>query len=420
MLSILARVPHLAAMHAPAPSHLRPDIGFREFVTLMAALMAITALSIDAMLPALPAIGADLAVRADNDRQWVISAFMFGFGAAQIVHGPLSDRFGRRPVLLTSLAFGVVCNLAAALAPSFTLLLVARAAAGVATASSRVLTTSIVRDRFAGNEMARVMSLIAIVFMVVPIIAPNIGQLVLLVAPCRWIFGVLAGAGVILFVWAGLRLPETLDPANRLPLRFGRVAEAFRFVLTHRLALGYTLGSTLMQGGLMGFLLSVQQVLEVEFDAAYLFGLIFAAMAIPMAAASFLNSRIVTRIGTRAVSHRAILGYTSIAALHLAIAYAGYETLWSFVILQAAMMCCFSLAGANFSAIAMEDMGQIAGTASSVQGFIGSVFGTLIGVIIGQAFDGTTVPLYTGFALCGIGAIVAVLIAERGKLFGRS
>jgi MFS transporter, DHA1 family, multidrug resistance protein len=258
------------------------------------------------------------------------------------------------------------------------------------------------------------------VFMVVPIIAPNIGQLVLLVAPWRWIFGVLAGAGVILFVWAGLRLPETLDPANRLPLRFGRVAEAFRFVLTHRLALGYTLGSTLMQGGLMGFLLSVQQVLEVEFDAAYLFGLIFAAMAIPMAAASFLNSRIVTRIGTRAVSHRAILGYTSIAALHLAIAYAGYETLWSFVILQAAMMCCFSLAGANFSAIAMEDMGQIAGTASSVQGFIGSVFGTLIGVIIGQAFDGTTVPLYTGFALCGIGAIVAVLIAERGKLFGRS
>jgi MFS transporter, DHA1 family, multidrug resistance protein len=406
-------------MHAPAPTPPKDEIGFREFVTLMAALMAITALSIDAMLPALPAIGAELAVQADNDRQWVISAFMFGFGAAQIVHGPLSDRFGRRPILLGSLAFGVACNLIAALAPSFTLLLIARAAAGVATASSRVLTTSIVRDRVAGNEMARVMSLISIVFMVVPIVAPNIGQLVLLVAPWRWIFGVLAGAGLILFVWAGLRLPETLDPANRLPLTFRRIGEAFRFVLTHRVALGYTIGSTLLQAGLVGFLLSVQQILEVKFDALHLFGLIFAAMAGPMAAASFFNSRIVTRIGTRAVSHRAILGYTGIAAVHLAIAYAGLETLWTFAILQAAMMCCFSLAGANFGAIAMEDMGRVAGTASSAQGFIGSVVGTTIGVVIGQAFDGTTVPLYTGFALCGLGAIAAVLIAERGRLFGR-
>jgi len=405
-------------MHAPAPSPHKHELGFREFVTLMAALMAITALSIDAMLPALPAIGADLAVQAANDRQWVISAFMFGFGAAQIVHGPLSDRFGRRPVLLTTLAFGVACNLIAALAPSFTLLLVARAAAGVATASSRVLTTSIVRDRVAGNEMARVMSLIAIVFMIVPIVAPNIGQLILLVAPWRWIFGLLAAAGLILFVWAGLRLPETLDPANRLPLSFARISEAFRFVLTHRVALLYTLALMLLQGGLVGFLLSVQQVLEVEFDAEHLFGLVFAAMAGPMAAASFLNSRLVMRIGTRAVSHRAIFGYAGIAALHLAIAYAGLETLWSFVVLQAAMMCCFSLAGANFSAIAMEDMGRVAGTASSVQGFLQSVLGTLIGVAIGQAFNGTTVPLYTGFALCGLGAILAVSVAERGRLFG--
>ena len=405
-------------MHAPSPANHR-QLGMREFVALMAALMAMTALSIDAMLPALPAIGEDLAVRAANDRQWVISAFMFGFGLAQIVHGPLSDRFGRRPVLLITLALGIACNLAAALAPSFTLLLVARAAAGVATASSRVLTVSIVRDRVAGNEMARVMSLISIVFMVVPIAAPNIGQFILLIAPWRWIFGVLAGAGVILFAWTAVRLPETLNPADRLPLSFARAGKAFSFVLTHRTALGYTVAVMLLQGGMVGFLLSVQQILEVEFEALAWFGLVFASIAVPMALSSLFNSRMVTGYGARAISHRAIIGYTILAVLHLAVALSGLETLWSFVLLQAAMMCCFSLAGSNFSAIAMEEMGQVAGTASSVQGFIQSVFGTLIGVGIGQAFNGTTVPLYSGFALCGVGAITAVAVAERGRLFAR-
>ena len=385
----------------------------------MAALMAMTALAIDAMLPALPAIGLDLGVRAANDWQWVIAAFMFGFGVGQLVHGPLADRYGRRPVLLISLGLGVAFNLLAALSPTYPLLIAARIAAGLATASSRVLTVSIVRDRVSGDQMARTMSLISIVFMVVPIAAPNLGQLILLVAPWRWIFGMLAAAGLAMLLWAGVRLPETLDPANRLPLRFGRIAESFRFVLTHRLSVGYTAASTLLQGGLMGFLLSIQQILDVEFRAAHLFGLVFAAIAGPMALASLFNSRMVVRLGTRAVSHRAIIAYVLIAAGHLGIAFTGHETLLSFVVLQAAMMCCFSLAGANFGAIAMEEMGNLAGTASSVQAFLQTVIGTLIGAVIGQAFDGSTVPLYTGFTLCGLGALLAVTYAERGRLFKR-
>jgi DHA1 family bicyclomycin/chloramphenicol resistance-like MFS transporter len=409
---------HLAAMHAPLSS--RPhQLGFREFVALMAALMAMTALSIDAMLPALPAIGIDLGVTRGNHWQWVIAAFMFGFGAGQLVHGPLADRYGRRPVLLISLGLGVIFNLLAALSPTYPLLIAARVAAGLATASSRVLTVSIVRDRVSGDQMARTMSLIAIVFMVVPIAAPNLGQLILLVAPWRWIFGMLAAAGLALLIWAGARLPETLDPANRLPLRFGRIAESLRFVLTHRMSVGYTAASTLLQGGLMGFLLSIQQILDVEFKAAHLFGLVFAAMAGPMALASLFNSRMVVRLGTRAVSHRALIAYVLIAATHLGVALTGYESLVSFVVLQAAMMCCFSLAGANFGAIAMEEMGHLAGTASSAQAFLQTVIGTLIGAVIGQAFDGTTVPLYAGFTVCGIGALLAVAYAERGRLFGR-
>lgn len=417
-LSLWPAERHLAAMHAPAPR--RPELGFREFVALVAAMMAIGALSIDAMLPALPAIGSSLHVAHANDRQWVISAFMLGFGAAQIVHGPLSDRFGRRPVLLISMALGVVCNLIAAISATFPLLLLARLASGIAIASSRVLAVSIVRDRFSGDRMAQVMSMISIVFMIVPIAAPNVGQAVLAVASWRWIFGVLAGAGVLLFAWAAIRLPETLDPMNRLPLSIGRLGEGFRFVLTDRLALGYATGSTLLQGGLFGFILSVQQIFESEFHASNLFAPTFSLMAGSMAVAAFANSRIVVRYGARAVSHRAVIAYTAFALLHLGVALAGLETIVSFAVLQALMMSCFGLAGANFNAIAMEHMGRLAGTASSVQGFIQTVGGIAIGSAIGQAFNGTTVPLYTGFALCGLATIAVVAFAERGRLFGRA
>ncbi|MFD1610634.1 multidrug effflux MFS transporter [Sphingomonas tabacisoli] len=406
-------------MHAPAaPS--RPEVGFREFVAIVAALMAMAALQIDTMLPALPAIGHSLRVANPNDRQWVISAFMVGFGAAQIVHGPLSDRFGRRPVLLTSLAVGVLCNLVAAIAATFPLLLAARVAAGAATASSRVLSTSIVRDRFAGDAMARVMSLITIVFMVVPIAAPNLGQLILWLAPWRWIFYVLTAAGLLTFLWVALRLPETLDPTNRLPLSARRIGAGFRFVLTDRLALGYTAGSTALQGGLYGFLLSVQQIFESEFHAANLFAPVFSVMAGSMAVAAFLNSQIVMRFGARAVSHRAVIGYSIIAAAHLALALTGRETVLTFAVLQALMMSCFGLAAANFNAIAMEHMGRLAGTASSVQGLIQTIGGIAIGATVGAAFNGTTVPLYTGFTVCGLAAIAAVAFAEPARLFGRS
>jgi DHA1 family bicyclomycin/chloramphenicol resistance-like MFS transporter len=406
-------------MHAPAPS---PPfrIGFREFVALVAALMAMTALSIDSMLPALPAIGHSLHVANPNDRQWVISSFMLGFGLAQIVHGPLSDRFGRRPVVMASLSLAALLNLVAAFAASFNLLLAARFACGLALAACRVLPVSIVRDRFAGDQMARVMSLVSIVFMIVPIAAPNIGQAIIAVAPWRWIFVLMGCAALLLLAWVAWRLPETLNPAHRLQLSLARIGEGFHYVLTDRLALGYAGASTLLQGGMFGFILSVQQVFEVEFRRPHLMAPTFSLMASAMIVASFTNSRIVTRYGARAVSHRALVGYTGIALLHLAVAASGLETLASFAVLQALMLACFGLAGANFNAIAMEHMGRIAGTASSVQGMIQTVGGVAIGAAIGAAFNGTTIPLYTGFALCGLLAFAALAFAERGRLFGRA
>lgn len=402
---------------APLQNAALDRIGFREFVALIASMMALTALSIDAMLPALPAIGDDLGVTDDNSRQWVIAAFMLGFGAAQIVHGPLSDRYGRRPVLLTSLALSAALNILAAFSASFELLLMARAASGMAIASSRVLAVSIVRDCFAGRQMARVMSLSFMVFMIVPVLAPLVGQLVLFVAPWRWIFGVLAAASALVFAWAALRLPETLLESKRLPLTPARILSGFRITLTDRCSLGYTLAMTLLQGALFGFINSVQQVFADVFDAPLLMTPVFAVVAGTMAIAAYTNSRIVVRLGTRFISHWALSGFIGFSAIHLAVAAAGFESVWTFAILQALTMMCFGLATSNFGAMAMANMGALAGTASSVQGFLGTITGALIGITIGQQFDGTTVPLFTGFLICGLLSLLAVLWTERGKLF---
>lgn len=406
-------------MHAPAAREPHPGMGFREFVTLIAALMATNALAIDAMLPALPDIGADYGVVDDNRRQWVITAYLLGFGAAQIVYGTLSDRFGRRPVLIASMALYILFSFVCALATSFELLLAARVVQGIGAAAARVLTISIVRDCYSGRQMARVMSLAFIVFLAVPILAPSFGQLIMLVAPWRYIFVALGLFAACAIAWAALRLPETLRPEHRTPLSFVQVRRAFRSVLTSRIAVGYTLAVTLILGALFGFLNSSQQIFFDAFQRPELFTTIFAVVAAFMAVASFVNSRIVGRYGTRLVSYAALIGFIACSALNLLTAMLGIQTLWSFAALQSATMFCFGLAVPNFGAMAMEPLGHIAGTASSIQGFVTTIGGTLLGFVIGQRFDGTTVPMLVGFALLSPIALVVIAVAEGGLFRAR-
>lgn len=409
---------HLARMASAAPH--KPEPGFREFVGMIAAMMAMTALAIDSMLPALPDIGNGLGVTDENDRQWVIAIFLFGFGAMQIVYGTLSDRFGRKPVLFWGYALYVAFSLLAALAPSFTVLLIARFMQGAALAASRVIAVAIVRDRFGGRQMARVMSLAFIVFMAAPILAPAMGQIVLFVAPWRWIFGILAIAGLAVMLWVMRRMPETLHPEYRLSLSFRRIGRAFRHAATERYSVGYTLGLSLMQGALIGFLTSAQQLFFDVFRHPLWFTPVFALIASTMALANWQNSRIVERLGTRFIAHWALIGFIAVSAVHLVVALAGLESIYIFAIFQALVMGCFGLAAANFGAMAMENMSEIAGSASSVQGCFSTVLGTAIGIGIGQAFNGTTVPFVTGFLICGLASLAVILIAERGKLFGRA
>lgn len=392
-------------------------MGFREFVGLIAALMAINALGIDSMLPALPAIGHALGIADENQRQWIIAAYLFGFGSAQLIYGPLADRFGRKPVLLISMTFFTASCFVAAVAWDFQSIIIARILQGICAASSRVLAISIVRDRYSGRQMARVMSLSFIVFLAVPILAPSIGQLILLVGPWPAIFLFLAAFATTLVIWAWWRLPETLHPQDRRPLSVPKIASAALLVIRNRYSLGYTLASTALFGALMGFIVSAQQVFADIFHLTDLFPVIFAGIAASMGIASYANSRIVERLGTRLVSHTALLGFIACSLVHIVIAISGHETILTFALLQAATMACFGLAGSNFGSMAMEPVGHIAGTASSIQGFTSTLGGAALGIIIGQSYDGSTVPLVLGYLVLGLVSLVIVAITERGRLF---
>ncbi len=265
--------------------------------------------------------------------------------------------------------------------------------------------------------MAQVLSLAFIVFLAVPIAAPSLGQLIMLIAPWRWVFGAIAGFGIVVMTWTLFRLPETLHPEDRMPIAFDRIAEALRLILTNRVAVGYTMAMTLVMGGLFGFLNSAQQVFADVFHAPALFPLIFGLIAFGMAISSLLNARIVVQLGTRRVSHTALIGYVLCALIHLTVVLAGAETIWTFAILQAAMMFCFGLVPSNFAAASLEPLGHVAGTASSVQGFVTTLGGALLGGLVGQMFNGTVIPLILGFAALSSIALVVVIVTEKGRLF---
>lgn len=392
-------------------------LGRAEFIALAAALMSLNALAIDIMLPALQQIGAELGVDDENARQYIVTAYLAGLGGGQLIFGPISDRFGRRAPLFVGLALYVSAALIAAISPSFAVILALRFLQGIGAATTRVIAVSAIRDVFGGRQMAEVLSMVMMVFMVIPVIAPSIGQLIMIFGDWSEIFIAMAVLAIVFGTWAAIRLPETLAPENRRELTFSSVTRGFGYVLTNRIALCYTLATTSIFGSLFGFISSAQQIYTDTFDLADWFPILFAIGAGLMAISSFTNSRLVGRIGMRRLSHTALVGFTAVSLLWLVLASIGYMPFALFFVLFSVAMFQFGWVGANFNSIAMEPLGHVAGTAAATQGFLTTLGGGLIGAFVGQMFDGSTVPLAAGYFITGSIAIALVLIGERGRMF---
>lgn len=390
-----------------------------EFVAMMAAVMSLGALAIDAMLPALDAIAANFGVTDPNRRQLIVGIYLIGSGVGCLFPGSLSDRLGRRPVLFFALGAYVLTALACAAAWSFDALLGMRVAMGLLAAGLGVLPGAIIRDRYEGDAMARLMSTIFIVFMVVPVLAPSLGQAVLAVAPWRWVFVTVAALGAAVMLWAWLRLPETLAHADRQPLDLKSVAHNLPLTFTTRSAVGYVLGAGLTFGAMFGYINSAQQLVGEHFGAGAMFPVIFGLTASTLAVSSFANSRIVERFGARRVSHTALVIFIAVAAAQVAAAFLDGDNLWLFAPLMSANLCLLGFMGANFGSIAMQPFAQTAGAASSAQSFVRMLLGAGVGIAIGQAYDDSARPLALALLACSFLSLCLVLFSERGKLFHR-
>ena len=395
----------------------RLPLSFREFIGLMALLMSMTAMSIDILLPALPEIGASLGVGDVGNLPLVVTVFMLGMAIGQLVWGPLADRFGRRRPLLLGLTLFVLATTAAVTTQSLSQLLAARFLQGIGGSVGRIIVTAIVRDLFAGREMARVISIVMLVFILVPILAPSVGQLIILVGTWRWLFAVLLAASLTALVWAWSRLPETQPPLTARTRRW-TVREAILLVLSNRITLGYGIASGFVLGILVAYIASSQQVFGAAYGLGKLFPFAFGSVAGSIALASFTNSRLVRRLGMRRLSHAALVAHCGFSA---ALALLGATVPLPLWLALGGVALCFFLYGlilSNFTSIAMQPMGQAAGMAASLTGSYTTTTGALLGTVIAGQFNGTIVPLFTGFAVLGMCACLCVLVAEgRAGLF---
>ena len=383
-------------------------LGPVEFVALVAGLIAINAFAIDIMLPGLQRIGESLGEADANRRQLVIPTYMLGFGAFQLLFGPLADRFGRRGPLLCGLLIYCLAALSAFFVTSFDALVALRFLQGAGASASAVIAVALVRDTFVGNQMAKTLSLVFMVLMVSPIVAPALGQSLMGLMDWRGLFGFMAGVCGLIAIWVWFRLPETLKPEDRRPFTFKSIVEGFGVVFGNRESLSYIMATAMLFGGLMGFLTSSQQIYVEHYGVGAWFPAFFAGGGLVAAFGGFLNSQLVTRFGMRRLSHTALVVFAAISLMLLILGLLEALPVFVFFGLMCLFFLVFNFIMSNFGALAMMPLGQVAGTAASTQGFLQMIIGASIGLMIGRFYDGSTIPLSTGFVV--LSAIAGLII----------
>ena len=385
-----------------------------EFVVLMAALMSIVALSIDAVLPALPMIGDYLSINNPSDNPKLITTIFLGLGIGQLIFGPLSDSFGRKPMVYFGFVLFVIASIICITTKSFEMMLFGRLLQGIGLASPRTMCIAMVRDSYEGDYMAKILSIVVMVFILVPIIAPTLGQF--LMNHYHWksifIFTLVYGLAVMLWFW--LRQPETLKAKHRIPYRLAIFKTGTIQFFRIKSAVVYTLLSGFITGSFMVYLSTAQQIFEKQYNLAEEFPLIFASIAISVGLATFVNSQLVVKYGMRRIVHLSMLSFVAISLVFISLYHSGNNP--SIAVLVTFFALQFFTIGflfGNLRALAMQPMGHIAGIGSALNGFISTVMAVPIANYIGSFVVDSVTPLFVGFLVCGI--ISLVLFYSNGN-----
>ncbi len=372
-----------------------------EFIIILSLMMALTALSIDAMLPALGNISAELDITKPNDRQLIVSLIFFGQAVGQLFFGPLSDKVGRKPAIFSGYVLFIIGSLVSFFSKDFSTMLAGRALQGVGISAPRAVSLALVRDQFEGRRMARIMSFVSTVFILIPMIAPSIGQAIVSLAGWRSIFGFFIIFALVTLFWFALRVPETLALEKRKPFSLRHILEATLEVIKIRSAFGFTITIGLVQGVFLGYLNSSQQIFQEQYALGARFPLFFSTIALSLGLASLMNTKLVMRYGMRDLARWALNTLVGLAFVFIGVAFAlnGHPPLWLLMAYLMVSFFCIGILFGNLNALAMQPLGHLAGIGAAIIGSLSTLLSTLLGTIIGRSYNGTILPFMVGMVV---------------------
>jgi len=404
--------------NSPSPDSIsskKRHLSSMEFTFLTATLMSIVAISIDALLPALGIISVDLMVEDPNSTQLIISMLFLGMALGQLICGPLSDAMGRKPILYTGLAIYFIGTIMCYMSTDLDALLIGRFVQGLGVAGPYISAISLVRDQYKGSDMAKIMSLVMMIFILVPALAPSIGQVILLFANWHGIFVLYVFYAFLIFLWIYTRLDETLPKEKRIPFTKDGFAHGFKEVITNKSTVSLTIAMGTIFGCLIGYLNSSQQIFQEQFHTGKLFSVYFGVLALLLGAASLMNSKFVQRLGMHLIATRAFKTIITSSLIFLIVQFFAEIQLWMFMLYASSLFFSFGLIFGNLNAMAMEPMGHVAGIASAIIGSTSSIMSLTVGTIIGQLYNGTTLPMTIGFLIMGTLSLSLLIYAEKHK-----
>jgi MFS transporter, DHA1 family, multidrug resistance protein len=410
----------MSLSHSPQPiGSTVKRLAEKELVALFALMMSLTALSMDAMLPAFPNIAESLAIVDYQKTQWIVSAMILGMVFGEIVFGPLSDAIGRKKSILLGISVYLVGSVIALLASSIEAFLIGRMIQGFGVAGPKIASRALIRDMYKGAAMARIMSFVMMIFLLVPMLAPSVGQLVVKVADWRWIFVLLMTQSAVAGIWLLLRQPETLAIENRIPLRWERIWLDIQFVLSRRDVVAYTILLGCVFGAVMLYISTAQSIFQDVYETGDRFPLFFAILAIGSAIINFSNGKIVMHVGMLrcVVGALSVMLTMALVLLGLSLSFDGVPPFGLFMVLGVVMFSCLGMIFGNVNAMAMEPLGKVAGLGTSLISSLSSLIAIILAAILGLFYNFTLVPLAAGFVLF---SAVALIMLRYGYLASKT